>query len=156
MLQTGDLNLNWTDMETKPSNASKTELKQFGLTFGVITALLFGLIVPFIWRGRDVFASPSALPLWPWVLGGLFILVALTYPLILGPFNRLWLKFGHLAGRVNTYIILLVAYSLLITTTGLIMRLFRHDFLGRRLDKEAESYRIIRKPRNAEHMRKPY
>lgn len=156
MRKTGVLNLNWIDMENKPSKVSKAELKRFGLTFGIIAACLFGLVVPFIWRAREVLAAPSTLPIWPWVLGGLFILVALTIPTALGPFYRGWLKFGHLAGRINTYLILLLAYALLITPMGLLLRLFRYDAIGRRLDKQADSYRIIRKPRESQHMRKPY
>jgi len=86
--------------------------------------------------------------LWPW-LGGvaaLFLAVALLYPAVLNPLNRLWLKIGlRLHKVINPIVMGLVFYSAVLPT-GLVVRALGKDLLRLKRQPDASSYWIIRKP----------
>ncbi len=108
--------------------------------FGFVFAGFFALVSALSWwRGHAG---------WHWTLplAALFLLVALVYPRILNPLNRLWLKFGLLLYKVVNPIVLGLLFYLTITPIGLIMRALGKDFLRLRLDGGARSYWIDRKP----------
>ncbi|MGQ0584526.1 MAG: SxtJ family membrane protein [Reyranella sp.] len=106
----------------------------------------------FVFAG--VFAIVSAISLWRsgttwhWALplAAAFLLVALVYPRLLGPLNRLWLKFGLLLYKVMNPLILGLLFFVTIMPIGLVMRAFGKDFLRLRLDGNAKSYWIDRTP----------
>lgn len=108
----------------------------FGLTF-VVVFVLIGLY-PLI-HGQ----SPR-----PWALGlaALLLAVALLAPGLLRPANLLWLKFGALLHSITSPIILGVMFFLLITPTGLIMRLLGKDLLRLKSEPDGQSYWIKREP----------
>ena len=108
----------------------------FGLVFAGFFALVSGLSW---WRGHSG---------WHWTLplAALFLVVALVYPRILNPLNKLWLKFGLLLYKVVNPIVLGLLFFITITPIGLIMRASGKDFLRLKLDNGARSYWIDRKP----------
>ncbi|SJZ89910.1 hypothetical protein SAMN02745126_02771 [Enhydrobacter aerosaccus] len=108
----------------------------FGLVFAGFFALVSGLSW---WRGHAG---------WHWTLplAVAFLLVALVYPRILNPLNRLWLKFGLLLYKVVNPIVLGLLFFLTITPIGLLMRAGGKDFLRLKLDRGARSYWIDRTP----------
>ena len=62
---------------------SGAELRQFGLLFGAILVLLFGLLLPFL--------VGYSFPLWPWMVALIFAAVGLLVPIALTPFYRAWM-----------------------------------------------------------------
>ncbi len=99
-------------------------------------ALLAGLGV---WRGHTIL---------PGVLGALAILLAglaLVAPSLLGPVHRLWMQVAHAMGWFNTRVLLGVVYFVVMTPTGIVMRLLGRDPLDRRLG-DRPSYWVERKP----------
>jgi hypothetical protein len=72
--------------------------------------------------------------------------VALVYPRLLAPLNKLWLKFGLLLYKVMNPLVLGLLFFVTITPIGIVMRLFGKDFLRLRLDRSAKSYWIERTP----------
>jgi hypothetical protein len=107
--------------------------------------------------GLTFFALFLLLGLWPLLRGGSphlallaiaagFLGVALVAPALLGPLNRLWLKFGALLHAITSPIILGVMFFLVITPIGLLMRLVGKDFLRLRFDPSASSYWLRREP----------
>jgi hypothetical protein len=108
----------------------------FGLVFAGFFALVSGLSW---WRGHSG---------WHWTLplAALFLVVALVYPRILNPLNKLWLKFGLLLYKVVNPIVLGLLFFITITPIGLIMRASGKDFLRLKLDNGARSYWIDRTP----------
>ena len=66
---------------------STTELRKFGLTLSGILMALFGLLLP--WYGE------KSLPLWPFAMGGLFLLLALLLPKLLHYVYKPWMALGH-------------------------------------------------------------
>ena len=108
--------------------------------FGLVFAGFFGILAALsLWRGSTVwhYTLPVAVA---------FLAVALTYPRLLGPLNRLWLKFGLLLYKVMNPIILGLLFFVTIMPIGLVMRAMGKDFLRLRLDPGAKSYWIDREP----------
>ena len=136
---------------TRESNTaiSGPELRQFGLLFGAILVLLFGLMLPFL--------IGYSFPLWPWVVALLVTVLALLAPTALTPFYRGWVRFGLIAGFINTRIIMFVLYYALFVPTGLVMKLFGRDALARTTGgKTTDSYRVASAVRPNDHFERPY
>ena len=136
---------------TRESNTaiSGPELRQFGLLFGAILVLLFGLLLPFL--------IGYSFPLWPWVVALLVTVLALLAPTALTPFYRGWMRFGLIAGFINTRIFMFVLYYALFVPTGLVMKLFGRDALARITGgKTTDSYRVASAVRPNDHFERPY
>ena len=63
--------------------------------------------------------------------------MALTYPRILAPLNRLWLKFGLLLYKVMNPLVLGLLFFVTIMPIGLVMRALGKDFLRLKRDPAA-------------------
>jgi hypothetical protein len=126
----------------------KRELRQFGFTIGVIVAVLFGGVLPWLFD--------RAFPLWPWIVAGVFLGWALILPKTLYPLYRAWMAIGHVLGWINTRIILGLIFYAMILPIGLIMRVFGRDPMRRRFDKRASSYRIQSINQPKEHLERPF
>jgi hypothetical protein len=79
--------------------------------------------------------------------------LALAWPRSLTQIYRLWMTVGEVLGGINTRLILSGLFYLVFTPLGLYMRLRGKDPMRRTLAPEAESYRVVRQPRPAAHMR---
>ena len=103
--------------------------------FGLIMAAGLGLFALLFWyRGQGFVA---------WTLGGLaglFAGVGLVFPVVMKPVYTVWMLLARILGFINTHILLALVFYTLFTVIGLIMRLFRHDPLDRRLKPEQKSY----------------
>jgi hypothetical protein len=75
-----------------------------------------------------------------------FLALALLAPASLGPFNRIWAKFGQLLHRIVSPVALAILYYCVVTPTGLLLRLLGKDVLRLHFDKAAASYWIPRTP----------
>ncbi|MBM3650214.1 MAG: hypothetical protein FJX11_20750 [Alphaproteobacteria bacterium] len=108
--------------------------------FGLVFAGVFGIVTAIsLWRSGTT---------WHWSLpvAVAFLAIALIYPRILAPLNRLWLKFGLLLYKVMNPLILGLLFFVTIMPIGLVMRAFGKDFLRLRRDPNAKSYWIDRQP----------
>ena len=137
-------------MTGKSNTAISTpELRQFGLLFGAILVLLFGVLLPFL--------VGYSFPLWPWVVALLVTVLALLAPTALTPFYRGWMRFGLIAGFINARIIMFVLYYTLFVPTGLVMKIFGRDALARTIGgKNTDSYRVVSAVRPNDHFERPY
>ena len=134
---------------TSTGPVTKQDLRKFGLLFGSLVIALFGLLIPAL-------VGSLLQKLWPWYLGGSVILLALVWPPILKPLYHAWMKFGEVAGWINTRIILLILFYVVVFPVGLVMKLFGADPLHRKAEPEAQSYRVLREAVDKKHMEKPY
>ena len=110
-------------METGiPARLSAAAGRKFGLTvggaFGVLAALAW-------WRGHPLTLGIFA------TLGGGLVLAALVVPTGLGPVYRAWMGLGLQLSRVTTPIFVSAIFFLVVTPTGLLMRLFGRRPLAR-------------------------
>ncbi|HYQ72323.1 MAG TPA: SxtJ family membrane protein [Gammaproteobacteria bacterium] len=136
-------------VETHTNSApDRRELRNFGLVFSGGLIFFFGLVLPWI------FERPW--PLWPWVGAGLFSGAGLVIPGVLRPVHYVWLKLGHVLGWINTRIILGLVFFVMFAPVALALRIFGKDPLHRKLDRQAETYRIVSEKLPRERMEKPF
>jgi uncharacterized membrane protein len=126
----------------------KRQLRTFGLMFAGIIVAIFGVALPLL--------LDRSSPAWPWIIAAVMVSLAVAVPGLLIYIYKPWLKFGAVAGWINTRIILFVMFYGLITPTGLIRRLFGSDPLRRRFEPGSDSYRVMNQPQPKDHMEKPY
>ena len=124
------------------------ELRRFGLSTGAVTAVLFGVLLPWLW-GRGW-------PLWPWGLGGLLVGVALVCPGCLRPVYRAWMGLAHVLGWINTRLILGLMFFVILAPIGILMRLLGWDAMRRRQHRAEPSYRTPSKQPNPGNMERPF
>jgi hypothetical protein len=129
------------------SDADKKQLRSFGLTVGGIFAVI-GLW-PVVFHNDD--------PRW-WaaILAGFLVVPALAFPESLSWVYKRWMALGHILGWINTRIILGVVFYLVVTPIGMIRRLLGKDPMGKQIKADINSYRVLRKPRAASHLRRQY
>jgi len=110
--------------------------RQFGLVFTAVFAVVGAL--PAL-SGRQV--------RW-WSLGVsvAFLIVSLTVPSLLAPLNRVWLWIGLLLHKIVSPIVLGLLFFSTVTPIGLLLRALGKDPLRLRLDPEASTYWIERRP----------
>ena len=135
-------------MTTEPMTPSVRELRNFGFMMGGFIAVIFGLLIPWIW-GLNFLR-------WPWITGAVFIAWGLLLPATLLLVFRVWMKIGGVLGWVNTRLLLGLVFYLMFFPLGLVMRLFGWDAMHRKLSAEADSYRIVSKTAVRANMEKPF
>ncbi len=108
--------------------------RSFGIVFAVVFALVAGWPLAYG-------AEPRY---WAAGIATAFLVLALAWPSPLAPLNRLWFRFGMILGRIVAPVVMALVYFLVVTPTGLIMRLRGHDLLRQRRDPSAKSYWIER------------
>ena len=82
--------------------------------------------------------------MWSLIGSVVFFALALFFPIALKPFNIAWFKFGMLLGAIIQPIVMALIFYLVVTPTGIIMRVFGKDLLNKKLDAEQQSYWIER------------
>jgi hypothetical protein len=83
---------------------------------------------------------------WALAVASVFALIALLQPMLLAPLNRLWTKLGLLLGKVVSPIALGILFYAVLTPVALVLRFTGQDPLRLKLDRDADSYWIVRKP----------
>ena len=115
------------------NNIKISSNKSFGIVFFVVF-LLIGLY-PLI--------HDENIRIWSLIISCIFLVLGFLNSSILTPLNLLWFKFGILLGKLISPIIMGFVFFLVVTPTGLIMRLFKKDLLKLRKNN-AKSYWIER------------
>lgn len=123
-------------------------LREFGCIFGGMIALLFGLLLPWL------FERP--IPRWPWLVLAAMVAWSVAAPTTLRPLYKAWMTFGLFMSRITTPLIMGVIFYAVITPTGLIRRMFAGDTMQRQWDSEAESYRSESERLPDERLNKPF
>jgi Saxitoxin biosynthesis operon protein SxtJ len=127
---------------------SAKELRDFALLVGAVTAVVFGLLLPWLW-GR-------AFPWWPWVVLVLLGGWGLLAPASLAPVHKAWMKFAEVVGRINNRIVLGLVFFVLFVPFGRMRRFFARDPMARAFDRDAKSYRIPRSDAAPSSMENPF
>ncbi len=116
--------------EIKDIKSGKKQLREFGLTIGVILVIL-GVIA--LWRGKEFY-------LYLLSIGGAFIVFGLFLPKVLLPLQKIWMSLSIIIGFFMSRVILSVVFYLVLTPIGLVMRLLGKDILDQKIDKSKNSY----------------
>jgi ABC-type uncharacterized transport system permease subunit len=106
----------------------------FGLVFAAVFLIIF--LVPLIVRGAAHY--------WVLSIAAAFAVIALVAPHILKPLNTLWFRFGMLLGAIIAPLVMMAIFFLVVTPTGLLMRLLGKDPLRLKRTGSEKSYWILR------------
>ena len=139
-------------MHTIPE-LDKVGYRNFALTFGGIVAGLFGVLFPFVigkpFLGLNIW--------WPWAVLGVCALWGFVAPMTLRPFYNGWMTFGNFMGTwVMTPLIMFLVFITMFVPMGLVMRLFGKDLLSKKLDENADTYRVASAQPPAKNLEKPF
>ena len=99
--------------------------KSFGIVFFIVFLII--ALYPMIKDGD--------IRLWSLILSLIFLILGLINSIILTPLNRLWFKFGIFLGKIVSPIILGIIFFLVVTPTGVLLRLFGKDVINLKYNK---------------------
>jgi len=120
------------------SSTKKPQKELANRTFGLIFAGIFLLIALFPLLGS------SEIRMWALITCGVFATMAIAFPWMLTPLNRLWAKFGMLMHKITNPILMGLVFFIAVFPTGLIIRLLGKDPMRRKAKPDLESYWIQR------------
>ncbi len=126
------------------TRSERQELRNFGLLVGGIV-LAIG-VWPYLYAGEDILR-------WALAIAAALILLGLALPIALRPVYAIWMKVGHVLGFINTRILLGVIFYGLLTPMGLVRRVLGKDTLQRSFAADAETYRVMKSPRDPSHVK---
>ena len=127
--------------------------REFAFTTGAIVVVLFGLLIPWLF-GREF---PAEFPRWPWILFAVLAVWGLVAPLTLKPVYTGWMKFGNFMGTyIMTPLIMGLVFFLMFMPIGLLIRIFGKDLLSKKLDNNAETYRVPSDNPPVKNLEKPF
>ena len=116
--------------EIKNIKSEKSDIRNFGITLGIILLLISGFL---FWKEKESYQIFSG-------IGITLSLIAIAIPSFLKPVYWMWMIFGIILGWFMTRVILSLLFYIIITPIGLTLRLFGKQFLELRWDKSKESY----------------
>ena len=92
--------------------------------FGIVFSIVFLIIS--LWP----LLNQNDIRIWSLIISGIFLVLGLINSKLLLPLNKIWFKFGILLGNFIAPIVMGVVYFMVVTPTGLIMKLFGKDLLN--------------------------
>lgn len=119
-------------------------------SFTVVFAVVFAVIgvFPLLFGGE--------VRLWSLGVAGGLLLVGAVRPILLRPLNHLWFRFGMLLHHVISPLVMGIIFLLVVTPTGLLLRLLGKDVLRLRTEPDADSYWILRSPADTGSMKNQF
>ena len=108
--------------------------RNFGLVF-----FAFFLIVSF-WS--LTYGEPFRI--WLAIISLFFLFLGLINSKVLTPLNLLWSKFGIILGTIIAPIVMGIVFFLVVTPTGIILRIMGKDLLNKKYDEKKKTYWINR------------
>ena len=115
---------------------SKSELRKFGILMSICLALLGGLL---LWKNKGYY--------WCFfILSMLFLFFGLTIPGTLRHVYKSWMKLSKIIGFFTSKLVLAILFYLVLTPTGIILRILGKDILDTNFTKgSSASYWIPKK-----------
>ena len=117
-------------MKNKSKKIKISSNKSFGIVF-----FIFFIIVS-VW----LFFKNGEFIIWPIIVAVVFLILGLTNSKLLTPLNKTWNQFGILLGNFIAPIVMGIIFFLVVTPTGLILRLMRKDLLRLKKNKDKKTY----------------
>jgi len=128
----------------KNSNIKIGSNKSFGIVF-----FLFFLIVSIFPLFKD-----GNTRIWSFILSLIFLILGLINSEFLTPLNQLWFKVGLLLGKLISPIVMGLVFFIVVTPTGLIMKLLKKDIL--KLRKNSSKTYWVERPKIKSEMKNQF
>ena len=119
-------------MKNKSRNIKISSNKSFGIVF-----FIFFIIVS-VW----LFFKNGEFIIWPIIVAVVFLILGLTNSKLLTPLNKAWNQFGILLGNFIAPIVMGIIFFLVVTPTGLVVRVMGKDLLRLKKNKDKKTYWI--------------
>ena len=116
--------------------------------FGIVFFIVFLIIA--LWP----LLKQNEIRIWSLIISFIFFVLGLINSKLLTPLNKLWFKFGILLGNIISPIVMGIVFFLVVTPTGLIMKLFRKDPMNLKKNK-SDTY-WIKKEKNLSRMKNQF
>ena len=110
-------------------------------SFGIVFFVVFLLI------GLWPILNGNELRIWSIIISLIFFILGIINSKILTPFNKVWFRFGIFLGNFISPIVMGIVFFLVVTPTGLIMKLFRKDLINLKKNNDS-TYWIEKKDIN--------
>lgn len=94
--------------------------------------------------------------IWALAVAGVFGGMGVLFPMALAPVFKLWMKFGEKIGWINSRILLSLVFYLVLTPIGWVMTLLGKRPLQLGFDSQADTYRVLKPARATDHVTKPF
>ena len=106
--------------------------KNFGIVFFVF------FVIVSVW----FFFKNGEFIIWPTIVAVVFLILGLTNSKLLTPLNKAWNQFGILLGNFIAPIVMGIIFFLVVTPTGLVVRVMGKDLLRLKKNKDKKTYWI--------------
>jgi hypothetical protein len=116
--------------EIKNIRSEKSDLRKFGITFGLILLIIAGFL---FWKENESFQIILT-------IGVVLCVLGITLTVVLKPIYLMWMIFATVLGWIMTRVILSVLFYAILTPIGLILRLFGKQFLELKWNKTDITY----------------
>jgi len=116
--------------EIKNIKTGKKDLRNFGITLGIIFLIISGFLL---------YKEKESFQLFIYV-ASLFIGLGLIFPIVLKPIYLVWMIFSVILGWFMTRLILSLLFYFVITPIGISLRLLDKDFLDLKKKETRGSY----------------
>ena len=116
--------------ELKNIKSEKKDLRNFGITIGLILLVIAGYL---FFKEKESFQMFIT-------IGFTLLFISFIIPVVFKPVFLIWMSFATILGWFMTHVILSLLYYTIITPIGVISRLFGKQFLELKWDQSKESY----------------
>ena len=99
--------------------------------FGIVFFIVFLIIA--LWP----LLKQNDIRIWSLTISSIFLILGVINSKLLLPLNKIWFKFGILLGNIIAPIIMGFVFFLVVTPTGLIMKLLGKDLLKLKKNKNS-------------------
>ena len=129
---------------------TKKELKQFGCILGILIAVVFGVVIPWLW---SALTFPNV-----YIIGiGVGVTIfSLVFPSQVIYLYKPYMRLALFIGKIINSIILGIIYYLLIFPMSLVLRLLKIDLLHAKYENSKNTYRIQSTDDDSSHFEKPF
>jgi len=126
----------------------KKDILPTNRNFGIVFTIVF-LIISFwpLLKNGDI-------RYWSLIISFIFFILALMNSKILTPFNKAWMKFGLILGKIVSPLVMGFIFFFVVTPTGIIMRLLGKDLLN--LKKNNQNTYWIKKDNKNNNMKNQF
>ena len=127
----------YTESELVDSDKNSNVIKiSSNRSFGIVFFVFFIIVAAWLFFKNQEFI------IWPLIIAFVFLILGLTNSKLLTPLNKAWNQFGILLGNFIAPIVMGIIFFLVVTPTGLILRLMRKDVLRLKKNKDKKTYWI--------------
>ena len=110
-------------------------------SFGIVFFVVFFLI------GLWPLLNGNEVRIWAVSISLVFLILGILNSKILSPLNKIWYKFGIFLGNFIAPIVMGFIYFLVVTPTGILVRVFKKDLLNLKKSRE-RTYWIEKNDKN--------